>query len=80
MKWEVPVVDHAELRRLCREKQEAAIVSCLASLKGLSLDQALSLYYRSALARQINEGKYGIDNLDPAYLAEDQIENEPDLF
>ena len=80
MKWGASVVDHAELRRLCREKQETAIVSNLALLKGLSLDQALSLYYRSALARQVEDGKYGIDNLDPAYLAEDLIENEPDLF
>lgn len=74
------MVDHGELRRLCREKQEAAIVACLASVKGLSLDQALSIYYHSDLSRQIEAGLYGVDNLDAAYLVEDLIENEPNLF
>ena len=32
------------------------------------------------LAGQIAHGSYGIENLDAKYLAEDLIENEPELF
>jgi hypothetical protein len=40
----------------------------------------MDIYYSSKLAVQIEEGRYGIDNLDPKYLAEDLIENESELF
>ena len=43
-------------------------------------EQAMDVYYRSDLAVQIQDGKYGIDNVDYKYLAEDLIENEPSLF
>lgn len=32
------------------------------------------------LAEQIEQGMYGIENMDYKYLAEDLIENEPELF
>lgn len=37
-------------------------------------------YYSSKLADQIAKGSYGIENMDAKYLAEDLIENEPELF
>ena len=40
----------------------------------------MDIYYSSKLASQIEEGKYGIENMDARYLAEDLIENEPELF
>lgn len=32
------------------------------------------------IAEQISSDKYGIENMDAKYLAEDLIENEPELF
>ena len=42
--------------------------------------QAMDIYYQSRLAKQIEQGTYGIENMDYKYLAEDLIENEPELF
>jgi hypothetical protein len=40
----------------------------------------MDIYYHSRLAEQIEEGKYGIENMDYKYLVQDLIENEPYLF
>lgn len=48
--------------------------------KNLELRQAMDIYYNSRLAKQIEQGTYGIENMDYKYLAQDLIENEPDLF
>ncbi len=42
--------------------------------------RAVHIYYQSKLAKQIEQGAYGIENMDYKYLAEDLIENEPELF
>ncbi len=42
--------------------------------------KAFDIYYSSKLAEQISNGSYGIENMDAKYLAEDLIENEPDIF
>ena len=44
------------------------------------LRKAFDIYYSSKLADQISEDSYGIENMDAKYLAEDLIENEPELF
>lgn len=49
-------------------------------MKKLKLRKAMDIYYTSKLAKQIAEGMCGIENLSPKYLAEDLIENEPELF
>ena len=41
---------------------------------------AFDIYYSSKLAEQISNDSYGIENMDAKYLAEDLIENEPDIF
>lgn len=46
----------------------------------MDLRQAMDIYYQSELARQIEKGEYGIENMDYKYLALDLIENEPLLF
>ena len=38
------------------------------------------IYYSSKLVEQISNDSYGIENMDAKYLAEDLIENEPELF
>ena len=63
-----------------RQDLEVDIISRLAELRNLDLAAATDIYYRSRLCNQIAEGLYGIDNLDYKYLADDLIENEPELF
>ena len=65
---------------LYRERLEERIIGRLAQFKSISIGEAMDCYYRSRLARQINEGAFGIDNLDYKYLVEDLVENEPELF
>lgn len=63
-----------------KERLEERIIARLAELKGISLEQAIEAYYNSRLAAQINAGLNGIDNMDFKYLAQDLIDNEPNLF
>ena len=44
------------------------------------MPKALDIYYSGQLAEQIANGSCGIENMDAKYLAEDLIENEPELF
>ena len=59
---------------------EEDIVKQLAKLKGIDYRKALNIYYSSRLAKQVEEGTYGIDCMSPEWLAQDLIENEPELF
>lgn len=63
-----------------RQDLETAIIRELSRLKKLDLRTATDIYYSSRLSSQISQGLYGIDNLDYKYLAEDLVENEPELF
>ena len=40
----------------------------------------MDIYYSSRLAEQIAGDRYGIENMDAKYLAEDLIENELELL
>lgn len=40
----------------------------------------MDIYYHSRLAKEIEQGTNGINNMDYKYLAQDMIENEPELF
>ncbi len=40
----------------------------------------MDVYYHSRLAKQIEQGAYGIENMDYKYLVQDLLENEPELF
>lgn len=59
---------------------EESIIEYLSIEKNLELRQAMDIYYNSRLAKQIEQGTYGIENMDYKYLAQDLIENEPELF
>ena len=63
-----------------RQDLSIAIISELGRLRKIDIRTAIDIYYRSRLCNQIAEGRYGIDNLDYRYLANDLIENEPELF
>ena len=59
---------------------EESIIEYLSKERNLELRQAMDIYYHSRLAKEIEQGIYGIDNMDYKYLAQDLIENEPELF
>lgn len=63
-----------------KQNLEESIIEYLSKEKKLELRQAMDIYYNSRLAKQIEQGTYGIENMDYKYLAQDLIENEPDLF
>ena len=69
-----------DVSSLYRQKLEEDVISRLAEMKNITLDRAMDIYYRSRLAGQISEGLYGIEYLSPEYLAQDLVENEPELF
>ena len=68
----------------CRKGQslnkEYDIINAISKIKGITLRKAFDIYYSSKLAEQISNDSYGIENMDAKYLAEDLIENEPELF
>ena len=52
----------------------------LFSLGTTGTPKSIWFYYSSKLAEQIADGSCAIENMDAKYLAEDLIENEPELF
>lgn len=74
------MIDQKQLAELYKQNLENDIILYLAKQKRIDVRTAFDIYYSSRLADQIAEGAYGIDNLDAKYLAEDLIENEPELF
>lgn len=69
-----------DVASIYHKELEEEMIARLADEKGLSLDQAMDVFYRSRLARQISDGLYGIQYLSASYLVSDLIANEPDLF
>lgn len=74
------MTDKVELTKVYKQNLEESIVSYIAKEKNIPLEAAMQIFYKSKLADQINEGKYGIENMDYKYLADDLIENEAALF
>ena len=74
------MVDKRDLEEVYKQNLENDIINEIAKIKKLDLKKAFDIYYSSKLAKQISDDSYGIENLDPKYLAEDLIENEPELF
>lgn len=62
-----------QLGPLLEEQLEADIISALAMRLGIPADEAMSLYYRSSLAQQIEEGRWGMQYLGASYLAEEVL-------
>ncbi len=67
------------LERVYQENLEERIISCLARTKGISLEQAMKIYYSSKLADKIHHGDYGVQYLDHKVLVEILCETEPEL-
>ena len=65
---------------MIKQKLENDIIKAIVDMKELELRKAFDIYYSSKLAEQIADGSCAIENMDAKYLAEDLIENEPELF
>ena len=74
------MIDREQLALVYKQNLEQDIIEHIAQIKEIGLREAFDIYYSSKLAEQIMEGRYGIENMDAKYLAEDLIENEPELF
>lgn len=74
------MTDSKQMDAIYKQNLENDIIKELARLKGIELRSAIDIYYSSKLAAQIATGNCGIENMDAKYLAEDLVENEPDLF
>ena len=74
------MIEKDVLDKTYKELLEEKIINQLAEAKEIPIRQAMDIYYRSKLSQQINDGSYGIENMDYRYLVQDLIENEPALF
>lgn len=74
------MVDRKQLEKIYKQNLENDIINTISEVKGIDLRKAINIYYSSRLADQIENGSCGIENMDAKYLAEDLIENEPELF
>ncbi|MDR2850361.1 MAG: hypothetical protein LBW77_07495 [Verrucomicrobiota bacterium] len=74
------MIDPDILEKRLKESLERNIILALSEKTGKPLRESLDAYYRSRMASQIDEGKYGIHYLDARYLADDLLENEPSCF
>ena len=74
------MTDKTQLTEIYKQNLESDIILHLAKIKNIEIRDAFDVYYSSRLANQIANGDWGIENMDGKYLAEDLIENEPELF
>ena len=74
------MVNRKKLEEVYKQNLENDIINAISEIQGIELRKAFDIYYSSKLAEQISSDSYGIENMDAKYLAEDLIENEPELF
>ena len=74
------MVNKKQLEEFYKQNLENDIINTISEMKGIDLRKALDIYYSSRLSEQILNDSYAIENMDAKYLAEDLIENEPELF
>lgn len=73
-------MDDNTLEQVYQENLEERIIAYVAEQNGLSLEEAMSVYYSSKLADKIHEGREGIQYLDYKVLGDILKETEPQLF
>lgn len=74
------MVNRKELEEVYKENLEESIIAYISRKNKITLEAAMDIFYTSELSKQISEGKFGIENLDYKYLAEDLMTNESSLF
>ena len=74
------MTEKKQLVEFYKQNLESDIIMYIARSKEIEIRKAFDIYYSSSLAAQIANGDFGIENMDTKYLAEDLMENEPELF
>jgi hypothetical protein len=73
-------MDELILEQTYRESLEERLIAYIADQRGVSLEKAMDIYYRSSLAEKIHQGVEGIQYLDYKVLAQILFETEPACF
>lgn len=73
-------MDGEALEKVYQENLEEKIIACLSETRGISLETAMDVYYRSRLADKIHQGVEGIQYLDFKVLVQILCETEQELF
>lgn len=73
-------MDDAVLEKIYQEKLEERIIATLAEKHGISLEEAMKVYYNSKLADIIHRGVEGVQYLDHKVLVQILEETEPEIF
>ena len=68
------------LEKYYREELEERLISHLAAVKGITLEEAMDCYYRSRLAQKIHQGLDDVHYLDYRVLVRILMNTEPQLF
>lgn len=53
------------------QKKYSRVVACYADLKGITLDRALDLFYRSSIYQMMRDGVSDLHCMSDAYLAQE---------
>lgn len=72
------MTDGETLEKFYRENLDERIISELAKVKNIPLENAMDIYYTSSLAQKIAEGKNGIQYLDYRVLVEMLLKENSD--
>ena len=73
-------MDDKALEQLYHEKLEERLIIHIAEQNNISLEEAMSLYYRSRLSNKIHQGNEDMQYLDYTVLADILKRTEPELF
>lgn len=73
-------MDGEIIEKVYQENLEERMIVYLAEVKGISLESAMDIYYRSVLAGKIHNGVEGVQYLDYKVLVQILCETEGELF
>ena len=73
-------MDDRILEQTYQENLEERLIAYIADRHGISLEEAMDIYYSSNLAEKIHDGLEGIQYLDYKVLAQILQETEPERF
>ena len=73
-------MDGKILEQFYRERLEERLIAYLTESHGISLEQAMEVYYHSKLAEMVYNGVEGIQYLDHRVLVEILEDTEPELL
>ena len=73
-------MDGKILEQFYRERLEERLIAYLTESHGISLEQAMEVYYHSKLAEMVYNGVEGIQYLDHRALVEILEDTEPELL